>query len=95
MTGKIDSPKILSLLDIDIRVPARVLRNNADKFLRVTGCRTNYGLAVPILTMSTYSNLMYYLIEFGQSRLVFRHSIRRIWLNEFNDISEKATFYPS
>ena len=64
LTGRIDSPKILSLLDIN--VPARSLRNNSNTFLRIKGHRTNYASAEPVLTMSNLFNEMYDLfsIEF-------------------------------
>ena len=40
LTGKVDSPHILSLLNIS--VPARFLRSNQSIFISVRGHRTNY-----------------------------------------------------
>ena len=79
LTGRIDSTKILSL--IDINVPVRRLRNNT--FIRIPNHRTNYALFEPVLSMSSLFNEVYYLFDFGQSRLAFKNSIRSIQpLNE-------------
>ena len=75
LTGRIDSPQILSLLDINI--PARQLRNYS--FFRLKKCRTNYASFEPVFTMLSLFYDMYYLFEFGQSRDVFNKKIRDIF----------------
>ena len=68
LSGKIDSPKIISLLNIHVKV----LRNNANTFLRIRGHRSNYGSSEPILRMFSFFNEVYYLFDFGQpTNIVF------------------------
>ena len=76
LTGRIDSSKILSLLDIN--VPVRRLEHQT--FIRIPNHRTNYASFEPVLTMSPLFNEVYYLFEFGQSRFTFKNSIRSVQL---------------
>ena len=68
LTGRIDSPQILLLLDI--KIPARQLINYL--LFRLKKCRTNYASFEPVFTMLSLFNDMYYLFEFGQLRDVFK-----------------------
>ena len=62
LSGRINSSKILSLLDFND--PPRTLRNSV--FLRTKVSRTNYSTFEPVKTMSALFND--YLFEFGMSR---------------------------
>ena len=64
LSGRIDSPQLLSLFDI--YVPPRPLRNYT--FFRIRRCRTNYAAFEPVLTMLSLFNEMYHLFDFTQSR---------------------------
>ena len=65
LSGQIDSPKLLSLFNVN--VPPRSLRNYS--LLRTRNHRT--GSFEPTLTMLSSFNKMYYLFDFGQSRFEF------------------------
>ena len=60
LTGQIDSPKLLSFLEIN--APVRLLRNHS--FIRIPNRRTNYASFEPVLTMSSLFNEVYYLFNF-------------------------------
>ena len=84
LTGRIDSSKILSLLDIN--VPVRQLRNHS--FFRLNMCRTNYAALEPVFSMMSLFNDMYYLFEFEQSRDIFKKKIRRIFFQRLSESVE-------
>ena len=87
LTGRIDTPCILSLLDIG--VPARLLRNNQNSLLRIRVHRTNYGSFDPdVLSMSTFINEFYHLFDFGQSRSSYRYCIRCCIFQNLIELSE-------
>ena len=74
LTGRVDSLKLLSLLDIN--VPVRRFRNYS--FIRIPNRRTNYASFEPVLSMSSLFNEVYYLFDFGLSRYTFKKYIRNI-----------------
>ena len=67
LSGHIDSPKLLSLFDVN--VPPRSLRNYS--LFRTRNHRSNYGSFELTLTMLSLFSEMYYLFDFGRSRLEF------------------------
>ena len=62
LKGRIDSLKLLSLLDINILVPVQRLRNHS--FICIPNRRTNYALFEPVLCISSLFNEVYYLFYF-------------------------------
>ena len=84
LTGRIDSSKILSLLDIYVLM--RQLRNHS--FFRLNMCRTNYAAFEPVFSIMSLFNDMYYFFEFEQSRDVFKKKIRRISLQRLGESVE-------
>lgn len=74
LSGRIDAPNLLSLIDFNI--PSRTLRNH--EFLRLQRRRTNYGLSEPIRDMSSIFNDVSHLFEFGLNRFVFRKRLQSL-----------------
>lgn len=71
LSGKINSPSLLNLIDINI--PSRQLRLST--MLRIPQHRTNYGAKEPISNAMAIFNSVSNLFDFGISRVVFRNRL--------------------
>lgn len=74
LQGNIDSPTLLSFLDINTR--RRNLRSHS--FITIPPARTNYGFHEPLRSMSRVFNRCYYVYDFNVSRETNKRSFKQV-----------------